>query len=343
MRPILSICITTKNRAKYLEETILSILNQKPSLIEIVIIDSSLDDKTKNIINKFNLIDPIFKYIKNQKLNLDEGYEEAVLNSNGLYCWLLPDDDIIIEESINIILNNISLGYDLILLNLECYNIELTLSLKQKLKKSETDLFYSKNDLNKFLDEMGNLLSYIGSIVIKKSVWLSKPRTSYFGSWFVHVGVILASDEINTIKFISKPLIKYRSGNSSWSTKSFEIWYIRWPELIWSFPKFNDTIKNKVAPKESWNSLFKLIKSRAMSEYDYNVYKKFIKTNNNSFKNLLFLIISKLRILFLNLILIIYCSIFRRGYKFTIYNLVLSSPNTFLSFTLSKVFSLKLI
>ena len=343
MKSILSICIKTKNRTNYLEETLLSILIQKPSSIEIIILDSSSDNQTRNLIESLNLLDPIFKYIKNEKLNLDEGYDEAVMNSNGLYCWLLPDDDIIIEESINIILTKIALDYDLILLNLECYNKEMTLSLKQKLKNSETDLFFSKNDLNHFLSEMGNLLSYIGSVVIKKSIWLSKPRVSYFGSWFVHVGVILASDQINRIIYITKPMIKYRSGNSSWTTKSFEIWYIRWPELIWSFSNFNDAIKNKVAPKKSWNSLFKLIKSRAMGEYDYNIYKKFIKSNSNSSRIILLLFISKFPILILNSFLIIYCSIFRRGNKFTIYNLVKSSPNNTLSLILSKIFILKLV
>jgi abequosyltransferase len=343
MNPILSICIATKNRANYLEETLLSILIQKSSSIEIVILDSSSDNQTRNLIEKLNLVDPIFKYIKNEKLNLDEGYDEAVMNSNGLYCWLLPDDDLIIEETIYIILNNIALGYDLILLNLECYNKEMTLNLKQKLKNSETDLIFSKNDLNNFLTEMGILLSYIGSVIIKKSIWMSKPRLPYFGSWFVHVGVILASDEINRILYISEPLIKYRSGNSSWTAKSFEIWYIKWPELIWSFSNFNDSIMNKIAPKESWNLLSKLIKSRAMGEYDFNIYKKYIKSNSNTSKKIILLFISKLPVLILNTLLIIYCSIFRRYNKYTIYNFVMSSPNKTFSLTLTKIFFLKFV
>ena len=68
MKPILSICITTKNRANYLEETLLSILIQKPSSVEIVILDSSLDNQTRSLIEKLNLLNPIFKYIKNEKL-----------------------------------------------------------------------------------------------------------------------------------------------------------------------------------------------------------------------------------------------------------------------------------
>jgi hypothetical protein len=185
--------------------------------------------------------------------------------------------------------------------------------------------------------------NFFEDLIIKKSIWLSKPRVSYFGSWFVHVGVILASDEINRIIHISEPLIKYRSGNSSWTAKSFEIWYIKWPKLIWSFSIFNDAIKNEIAPKESWNFLFKLIKSRAMGEYDYNIYKKFIKFNTNGSKKISLIFISKLPILFLNSFLIIYCSIFRRNNKYTIYNLILSSPNKTFSLTLAKMFFLKLV
>ena len=189
---------------------------------------------------------------------------------------------------------------------------------------------------------MGVLLSYLGSVIIKKSIWVSTNRETYYGSWFVHVGVILGSEDINKIMFISSPLIKYRSGNSSWTAKSFEIWYLKWPELIWSFSNFKNEVKDKIAPRQSWNMLYKLIKSRAMGEYNYKIYKKYI-ANSNTIRKYRFILISRIPVIFLNSILVIYCSLFRRGNKFTIYNLIMSSPNKNFSFFLARMFVLRFI
>ena len=51
--PLVSVIIATYNSEKYLEECILSILNQKYNEIELIIIDGKSKDKTLDIIKKY--------------------------------------------------------------------------------------------------------------------------------------------------------------------------------------------------------------------------------------------------------------------------------------------------
>jgi glycosyltransferase involved in cell wall biosynthesis len=338
---LLSICIATKNRANFIRETLNSLYEQNTVLgrCEIVILDSSTNTDTFEVVDSLNNNLIPIKYIANTKLNLDEGYDAAVMGSNGTYCWLLPDDDLLFDNALSIINSYLSLNYDLILLNLQCYNKEMNIDLGQKLHNSKCDLFYTENNRDLFLMEMGILLSYIGSVIIKKSIWVAKSREKYFGTWFVHVGVILDSDLIKNIVFINKPLIKYRSGNSSWTDKSFEIWYVKWPKLIWSFSKFGHDAKNLIGKKRSWDNLLKLIKSRAMGEFNYNTYKTYICEDKlNPFVKYTTLLISIVPKLILNTFLIVYCSLFKRKNLYTIYNLIMSSPNKRFSISLARLF-----
>lgn len=312
-------------------------------MVEIIIVDSSDDNKTFDLVKRLNQKVSYINYIKDSSLNLDQGYDHAVINSRGLYCWPIPDDDILIKNSISLVFKNIKKNFDLILVNLKCYNVDMTIDLSQKLKESNQDKVYTNKDLNEFFYEMGSLCSYIGSIIIKKNIWTSINRNPYFGTWFIHVGVILGSDKIKKIKFLSKPIIKYRSGNSSWTSKSFEIWYIKWPKLINSFSNLNQKVKNKIAPINSWSSFNKLLKSRAMGEYNYKIYRKYIKKDPGSKKfNYLYLLISLIPILPLNFSLIFYCSLFKRKARFSLYNIIMSSRNKKLGFMISRILFMKL-
>ena len=67
MNILISILIAAYNSEKFIEQTILSCLNQGEENYEIVISDDNSDDNTWNIIQKFNNFN-IIKYKQNKNL-----------------------------------------------------------------------------------------------------------------------------------------------------------------------------------------------------------------------------------------------------------------------------------
>jgi abequosyltransferase len=324
---LLSICINTRNRAHFLIETLDSILEQILSNIEIVVVDGASEDITCEVMQKYVSNHSFIKYVRSDlPIGIDEGYDLAISESSGLYCWMLPDDDLVAEGALTKIAGNLNANYDLIILNLACYTKDFKLNLDQQLFNFANNKIYQKNELNQFFSDLGFGLSYIGCVVIKRNIWFESDRTQYYGSYFVHVGVIGTSTQIDKIIFIQEPLIKYRSANSSWTPRSFEIWYFKWPDLIWSFDKLSDEVKSKVVIRKPWERGLTLLKSRAMGEYDYQIFNKKISQIESGMRRLIPNIISILPVAPLSLALLIMCSIFKRKGLYTIYNLIVSAP-----------------
>ena len=73
---------------------------------------------------------------------------------------------------------------------------------------------------------------------------MSREREPYFGTEFIHVGVIFQAPLPGTASgHLDAPgLDPVRHGQ--WTARSFEIWMFKWPELVWSFPGFSDDGKN---------------------------------------------------------------------------------------------------
>ena len=92
--PKISVVIPSFNQGSFIEETILSIINQKYPNLELIIIDGLSDDNTLEIINKYS--DSI-NYLVSEKDNgqadaLNKGFKVA----SGDLCAFLNSDDIYI-------------------------------------------------------------------------------------------------------------------------------------------------------------------------------------------------------------------------------------------------------
>ena len=83
--PFLSVCICTFNSEKYVENAILSILNQSFQDFEIIIINDFSNDETFNIINQYK-DDERFKIINHTKnFGIYRSRVDAIINSKGNY------------------------------------------------------------------------------------------------------------------------------------------------------------------------------------------------------------------------------------------------------------------
>ena len=99
--PYISICLPALNMEKYIEQTLLSIINQSFQDFEIIIINDNSNDNTINILNKLFLEDSRIKII-NHTINKGVYYSrmEAILNSNGKFIILMDPDDMFLNENL---------------------------------------------------------------------------------------------------------------------------------------------------------------------------------------------------------------------------------------------------
>ena len=95
---MISIAMTTYNGAKYIEEQLLSILNQTMFVDDLVICDDNSTDATSDIINdiidRYTLSDRVRFFRNNSNLGYVENFRKAIGLTTGDYIFLADQDDI---------------------------------------------------------------------------------------------------------------------------------------------------------------------------------------------------------------------------------------------------------
>lgn len=276
---ILSICIATYNRGAYIGETINSILSQNISQkIEIVILNSGSTDNTEDIIKSYNS-SLIKYYFHHEKCGVDIDYNSVTKYASGKYFWLFTDDDLLKKNSINYILSLIfseNLKLDYIIVNSDLRNIDMSYIYKKNMLNINHDIIFDNNEESQNLQFslLGDYLSFIGCLIINREFWNLRNKSNYFGTEFIHVGVLFQEFFRNQVYFVSQPLVSIRLGNSNWTERSFKIWLINWPNLIMSFDKYSIKARKTVLNLNHFSILWKISYYRAIGAFDYKLYKK---------------------------------------------------------------------
>ena len=116
-------------------------------------------------------------------------------------------------------------------------------------------------------------LTFVGAVVVRRSLWFERQPEDYFGSGFVHVGVLFRKPITGTAIVLATPLIVIRNGNGQWNARAFDIFMLRWPQLLWSFEGVSDDAKRSVTPREPWRLLRVLLLQRALGRYSMPEYE----------------------------------------------------------------------
>ena len=87
-----SLLLATLNRSKEIKECLLSLCQQEYKEFEVIIIDQSEDNLTKNIVEDFKNLN--IKYFKVDFKGLSKARNFGIKYANGEYCCLLDDDAI---------------------------------------------------------------------------------------------------------------------------------------------------------------------------------------------------------------------------------------------------------
>ena len=86
---------------KFIEKNLLSILNQSFQDFHIIIVNDGSNDKTENIIKKFQLNDKRIKIISHSKtLGVYRSRIESIINSKSKYIILMDPDDLFLNENL---------------------------------------------------------------------------------------------------------------------------------------------------------------------------------------------------------------------------------------------------
>lgn len=279
---LLSIIIPTRNRSKYLFETLNSIYYNLKVDIEIIIVDGNSTDDTEFIVESFKKKDYKITYFKltdgrGFDYELDFGFNQA----KSIFCWMFSDDDLIFGEEVNNIHNLLSslLDKDIVLLNSSIWNTDFSQEIRSKfLDIKEINGLGSEELFKNFID----YLSFFGGCIIKRTYWIESEPTKYFGSLFVHIGVIFSKPNPKWYWY-DKPVIKIRYGNASWFVKSLKVWLILWPNLLLNLKTINkDLILKKIKPTPMTH-FKKFLLFKAIGVFDKNDAMQVFKTYNNFF------------------------------------------------------------
>lgn len=217
--PILSICIPTYNRSKFLSEALDSIIISLTGFedkVEIIISDNASSDDTvdavKKYLSKYNFI----KYSRNKDNVADKNFFIVASLAMGKYIWIFADDDKMEEKAVTNVLNYIKQNYNLIICNYSTWDNEFKVKFKEKFYSVSKNIEF--DDHNKVLKRLGNKLQFLSSIVIKKDIFFNLDEEEYnslheYGASFafsLYCGII------NNVKaiLISEPQLRYRGYNS---------------------------------------------------------------------------------------------------------------------------------
>ncbi len=334
----LSICIGTYNRAKFIGETLDSMVVQLEPGVEIVIMDNASSDNTTEVVTQYLLRHPEVRYFRHQEnLGVDRNYDEAVNYARGEYCWLMSDDDLLCPRAINKVLSALEGGEDLVIVNAESRNSDLSVLIEKQLLKHESTVIYGEHDQESFFKKNAKYISFIGCVVIKRNYWLSKNSSVYYGTWFIHVGVIFQDPAIASVRVLTEPLVIIRLGNAGWSDARFKIWMLDWPKLIWSFSSFSEAAKKEVCLQEPWRVHSVLLKQRAMGTYTKDLFDSFWSNSEGGFARTGAYLISIFPREAANFIVVLYLVVFGKNKERVLYELLHNSNAGVLSRFIARV------
>lgn len=328
----LSICIATFKRGQFIGDTLDSILNQIEPGVEIVVVDGASPDDTPEVMARYTAAHPEIRYFRESvNSGVDADFDKAVSYAQGEFCWLMSDDDLLRPGAVATVLSTLCGEYDLVIVNAEVRSVDLSELFEKQRLMFDADKVYRAADSEAFFAEIATYLSFIGCVVIRRTYWLARERSAYYGSLFIHVGVIFQSPPVRNIRAIAEPLITIRYGNAMWTSRSFEIWMYKWPQLIWSFPDFSDSVKRKVCRQEPWRSAKALFYFRALGAYSSVEFEKNWQGNVGRLEKMLAYLFSIFPASLANLVMVTYFALSVKPARVALHDLLLSNNAGMLS------------
>ncbi|HKY37066.1 MAG TPA: glycosyltransferase family 2 protein [Polyangiaceae bacterium] len=273
----LSVCITTRNRASSIGETLENILSQCPADVEVVVVDGASTDGTVAVVSGIAERYPQLRLIcPNENSGLDADYDRALLEARGEYCWIFADDDLLMPGAVARVLEACRTKPLVIVTDASVHNKDFSLVEQERRMPASGQELYRGDETEKFFEDCIWHLTFIGVVIVERSFWMSRERARYYGQEFIHVGVLFQAPIPGEIRVIREPLVKIRNGVSNWLNRWFEVWMYKWPRLLWSFAWIDEAVRWRIVHPEPWHDLSRLLGARASGFYGWRQFRTLV-------------------------------------------------------------------
>ncbi len=215
---LLSFCIPTFNRAKYLEQTLGSILPQVGTDIEVVVSDNCSTDGTEEMMRSYLEKYPCIRYSSNEaNLGPDRNLLRCVERATGEYVWFFGSDDLLREGAVEAVRQRITGGASrptLIYLNHEIIDNQGQMLIKSKIGCEEDREF---TDARACVAQLGLNLGFLAAVVLRRDLCLQAARNEDFvGSRWNHFHLVLCSLLAGgSVQYVGRPLVQARRSLST--------------------------------------------------------------------------------------------------------------------------------
>lgn len=233
MNVLLSILITTYNRAEFVDKILQILLEYQNGGLHfnVVVSDDCSTDTTEEVCKRYANQLHGFKYIKLQNnVGMDGNFISAYTACETEFCWLLGDHRYVEYDELKRIIDILeSRRYDALVLN--CHP-------KNDISRKEY------TEINSLLLELGHNVTNNASCVIPKKFVTEFAYKRYYGTTFLHMGIfvenlcylkyfkVLYVDDIE-VKDIILPVSFSESG---WNRHAFLNFGKLWFEFVMSLP-----------------------------------------------------------------------------------------------------------
>lgn len=210
---LISIIIPCYNDAQYIEQSVLSALNQTYPHIEVIVVDDGSDTETKIVLKKLEL--KITKLITQVNQGQSTARNNGIKKATGKYIFVLDSDDFIeksfCEKAFLIFENNPNVKLVSCQANLISENGKIVLF--KPVGGTIKDFMYSN--------------AALGTSMFKKQNWsdcgkYDEKMTKGFEDWEFFIRLLKIG---GTAEIIQEPLYNYRKRNNSTTTKANLIKY----------------------------------------------------------------------------------------------------------------------
>ena len=151
--PLVSIIIATFNSEKTLSYALESVIAQDFQDWECIVVDGKSLDDTISIINKYVKKDPRISYISEKDKGIYDAFNKGWRLAKGEWIHYLGSDDYLTKESFSELLNDETLGYDVISGN--CWIHKVDGSIKKQTSKGFKGCHQAKLTRKSSIEKIG--------------------------------------------------------------------------------------------------------------------------------------------------------------------------------------------